>query len=117
MSRESYQEYMNSDHWKQLRAKKRRGRINRCAICSSTENIETHHLFYRNLYDVETSDLRLLCARCHETAHELIRDGTLVLSKHPCQNGRYSATKAAVKKRLGLTGQNMFYPKLAKDEG
>lgn len=111
MSKESYQKYLKSDHWKELRAEKHRKSTKRCAICASTEKIETHHLFYRNLYDVLTSDLRLLCDRCHETAHTLINEGILVLSKYPTHHGRFSATKAAVKKRLGLTGRNMFRDK------
>jgi hypothetical protein len=35
--------------------------------------IDCHHLRYRNLLDVETSDLRWLCRTCHDIAHELLR--------------------------------------------
>lgn len=114
MNKEEYQQYLQSDHWRQLRAEKRRkvskskdGRI-RCSICASTERVETHHLFYRGIYDVDTSDLRLLCRRCHQTAHEIIAEGALANCCHKSHHSVFAVTKHLVKKRLGLTGRNLF---------
>ena len=99
-----YKEYLKSDHWKQLRAKKRRYR---CAICASTENLDTHHLIYKNLYDVETSDLRKLCRICHYTAHALMKKGKIRF-RSTNHHSRFAITKAAVKKELGYGNRNMF---------
>lgn len=113
----NYQDYLNSDHWKSLRGRKHRsvrrslgGKL-RCAICASTESIQTHHLFYRNLYDVELSDLRLLCDTCHQVAHELITSGELSKARYKSHHAMFAATKGKVKHRRGLTGRNLFKPK------
>lgn len=113
MTKAEYAEYLKSDHWKALRKKKRskcsktNGK-NRCAICASTENIETHHMEYRNIYDVTTSDLRLLCRTCHGTGHDLMRNG-LKMSSHSV-HGNFNILKVAVKKARGLGNLNMFSP-------
>lgn len=110
MTKEEYQEYLKSDHWKDLRAEKwrkcRKNGVVRCAICASTDKLETHHLFYRSIYDVATADLRILCSTCHEIAHELISSGEL--PKYSTQHGMFAATKEKVKKARGLTGKNLF---------
>lgn len=111
MNKAQYQQYLKSEHWKKLRARKRRtgGKIGGkscCGICASTEQIETHHLRYKNIYDVTTSDLRLLCRQCHETAHELMKSGLKMNSTS--HHGLFSIIKAAVKKVRGFGNRNMF---------
>lgn len=107
MTKVEYANYLNSEHWKRLRARKKRGKIIRCAICSSNVNIHTHHLFYRNIYDVEISDLRLLCERCHTITHDLLKSGELN-KKYASHHAMFGATKEKVKKTLGLSGKNLF---------
>jgi hypothetical protein len=34
--------------------------------------VEPHHLNYKNLYDVELSDLKTLCRKCHTEVHATI---------------------------------------------
>jgi hypothetical protein len=104
-----YTEYLRSDHWKGLRQKKRKNGA-RCGICAATENIDTHHLLYKNLFDVETSDLRLLCRRCHFLTHDLMRAGKIRFPS-TSHHSRFVILKAAVKKHLGIQTKNMFYPK------
>jgi len=114
MNKQEYAEYLQSDHWKNLRARKRASVTKsvgkcRCAICASTERIETHHLRYRNIYDVQLDDLRLLCRECHQTAHDLMAAGLRFKSK--TNNGIFCALKVAVKKARGFGNRNLFYPK------
>lgn len=115
MNKQQYTEYLQSDHWQKLRARKKRrvrktaGKV-RCAICGTEEQIETHHLQYRNIYDVLTSDLRLLCRRCHQVAHDLMGAGILH-NKYSSHHAMFGALKSKVKKQLGLTGKNLFYPR------
>jgi hypothetical protein len=94
MTKDEYSEYLKSEHWKNLRSKKKK---NRCAICGSEENLQVHHLVYRHIFDVTKGDLRKLCRECHETAHILIKSGTLVFRSENTHS-RFSITKAAVKK-------------------
>lgn len=104
---ESYSRYLKSDHWSDLKAKKLANSDKRCGICASTDKIDCHHLIYKNLIDVQTSDLRWLCRRCHFLAHELIDKG-LIRFKSTNSNSRLIITKSAVKKHLGLGNKNMF---------
>ena len=110
MNYKTYTEYLKSSDWKQKRDQKIKRKLNRCAICSSTENIDIHHLNYKNLIDVEQSDLRKLCRRCHYFAHQLLKEGKIVFngSNH---HSRFAIIKNAVKKGLGIYHKNMFYDK------
>lgn len=91
MTKQEYQQYLRSEHWFRLRARKlknaKRNAIKsgysglRCVICGVTENLEVHHMFYGELYDVRTSHLRVLCRNCHQTTHDLIKDKKLWILK------------------------------------
>jgi len=99
-----YKEYLQTSHWKNLRAQKKN---RRCAVCATNEVLHTHHLNYGNLFNVSTSDLRVLCKRCHFLSHELFRSGILVF-KNNNHHSRFALLKYAVKKHLGLTTTNLF---------
>jgi len=91
MNKQEYKEYLQSDHWRQLRnAKRRKRRVVRCSI-----------------YDARTSDLRLLCRRCHFLAHDLMRTGKLKITS-TSHHGMFSQLKYGVKKHLGIATKNMF---------
>lgn len=77
MNRIEYQQYLQSNHWLQLRAKKLKQSKKRCGICLSPHRLEIHHLTYRNIYDVETADLRVLCHDCHDLYHKLKDEGRI----------------------------------------
>ena len=67
--RESYRnDYLKSEHWFGL--KKEKLILNSvCEKCGSNKNLDVHHLNYKNLYDVTTSDLMTLCRSCHIDIH------------------------------------------------
>ena len=69
MTREKYQEYLQSDHWKDLRRMKLEQSGRECKICGSKKDIEVHHLQYHNIYDVCLGDLLVLCRYCHNIHH------------------------------------------------
>ena len=107
MSRKAQdRKYLQSDDWKEKRMKKNSKR-KRCAICAEKKNIDIHHLNYKNLHDVEQSDLRRLCRRCHFLVHELEKNGKIVYRSNN-HHSKYAIQKAAVKKELGITHKNMF---------
>jgi hypothetical protein len=105
-----YKDYLKSPHWKGLKAVKAKRTKRRCAICAADNNIDCHHLVYRNLHDVKTSDLRWLCRRCHDLAHQLIKDGTIRFKPGASHHSLFAVTKAAVKKSLGISKKNLFWP-------
>lgn len=109
----AYAQYLKSDHWKSLKASKERKAPRRCAICASLKQIHLHHLFYRGWYGEKHEDLRWLCARCHKLAHSLIDAGVIKpnSSKAFNHNSVFVITKTEVKRALGLSNVNMFYPK------
>lgn len=104
---ERYKNYLKSVDWEHKRKEKRREH-NRCGICAAENPLDVHHLSYRaDLTAVEQLDLRVLCRRCHDLAHELMRAGTLTFTStnhHHC----FARTKAAVKRALGVSGVNLF---------
>lgn len=57
--------YLKSNHWKELRKLKLSTNPS-CEDCGSSFRLEPHHLQYKNLYDVEVSDLKTLCRKCHK---------------------------------------------------
>lgn len=101
-----YKEYLKTEDWKQKRTVKKNKR-KQCGICASTENLDVHHLNYRDLYGVEQSDLRVLCRRCHFLAHDLHKADKFKF-KSTNHNSRFTLIKTAVKKELGITRKNMF---------
>lgn len=105
MNKSEYKEYLKTDHWNNLKSKKKK-RKNRCGICASVDNIETHHLNYKNIYDVTTQDLRLLCRECHQCAHDLMNNGLKFKSRN--NHSIFAILKVKVKKARGFGNKNMF---------
>ena len=104
--RRQYQDYLKSEDWltkrylKRLKAKK-------CAICAAKQNLDVHHLNYRNLVDNSMADLRVLCRRCHFLAHDLHRAGKIRFTSDT-HHSRFTLIKNAVKKELGCSNKNLF---------
>lgn len=70
---EAYLEYLESDHWHNLRkvVLDRDGR--KCTRCKSRLRLQAHHKFYRMRWeDSEPDDLITLCRLCHQKEHGLI---------------------------------------------
>jgi predicted nucleic-acid-binding Zn-ribbon protein len=66
------EEYLKSDHWKELRKRKlKQSPI--CEKCGSNGYVEPHHLQYKNLYDVKLKDLMTLCRKCHVEEHKNLK--------------------------------------------
>lgn len=68
--RELYLEYMESEHWRELRMRKIRDVGSGCQCCTKkTLHPHVHHIEYRNFFDVTLDDLAVLCAACHDDFH------------------------------------------------
>ena len=65
-----YQEFLRSDHWKALRASKKKKA--QCCGCHHSGANHLHHILYRDSpYETTKKDVMWLCADCHKLFHEL----------------------------------------------
>jgi hypothetical protein len=64
-----YNKYLNSDTWKAKAKRIKRKFDFKCALCSSGQNLHTHHRTYQNLGFEKDDDLIALCSDCHSEFH------------------------------------------------
>jgi HNH endonuclease len=66
-----YQQRISSAAWKTLKRKVIEQRGNRCERCEKeSASLELHHLHYQSLGSEQPEDVALLCAECHNEAHQ-----------------------------------------------
>ena len=65
----SYEEFLNTEEWKQVAEMVKDRDGNKCVICGSTENLNAHHIGYDGDY-LNENDIVTLCNRCHECLHD-----------------------------------------------
>ena len=65
----SYEEFLNTEEWKQVAEMVKDRDCNRCVICGSTKNLNAHHIGYDGDY-LDENDIVTLCNRCHECLHD-----------------------------------------------
>ena len=71
-----YEEYINSDEWKDKREKCFESKGRKCAICGREQGLHLHHLNYNSLGHEEENnfaDIVPLCSICHEKIHAFIQ--------------------------------------------
>ena len=106
---DQYRKYLASDDWKKKRRAKFARSKRRCAVCGSAKRLELHHLAYRSLTNVRMSDLRVLCRRCHEDAHELRRSGVFSYRPQMSHNERFQVMREAIiAHRSGRTSEPLY---------
>ena len=69
-----YKEYLKTDHWRRLSAKKRKHA--KCGICGIRRGLQTHHIKYTRkgknvLFNETPGILRVLCRDCHPMWHRI----------------------------------------------
>jgi len=65
-----YDEYLKTDHWKQVRSTAYGAAGGRCQLCNSGGEVHAHHRTYDNLGHEKPSDVTVLCAECHAKFHD-----------------------------------------------
>lgn len=71
ISRE-YEKYLRSAAWSEKRTTRLRIDHGRCAICESDQDLNVHHLTYRNIMKEDVQqDLVTLCRPCHAMLHRI----------------------------------------------
>lgn len=97
LKKQDYRKYITSTEWEE---KKRLYKKDHCQICNSKNNLDTHHLNYKNLGDETEKDLATLCRTCHKVFHlnmvknKLLRSPSKAMAKFYCRyiNG-FGSTK------------------------
>lgn len=65
-----YKKYLNSSHWKEVKARYRQSKlIQECYICGSKNKIHLHHKSYKRIGNENLNDLIPLCEKCHSLVH------------------------------------------------
>jgi len=62
----SYQEYLQSPHWQEVRKRALERAGHRCSVCSRKSDLNVHHNTYENLGRERDEDVTVLCRECHE---------------------------------------------------
>lgn len=95
-SYESYEEYIDSDEWRERASRIRMRDGYCCQICGATDvPMEVHHLTYTRLYEEDDGDLLTLCHECHEKVTKLwreARDGAKAKKHFLNMQHRYNQT-------------------------
>jgi len=69
----SYFEYVNSPHWKRtcdIMLKK----FDECYFCKTKENLVVHHKSYEHCPQEKSTELLVICFKCHKKIHKRGRD-------------------------------------------
>ena len=69
MEYNNYNEFLNTEEWKQVAEMVKDRDGHRCVICGSTENLNAHHIGYDGDC-LDENDIVTLCNRCHECLHD-----------------------------------------------
>ena len=75
----TYQKYLNSIHWKNLKKRFKNSKIfkHKCYCCLKTNRpISIHHKSYKRLGDEPLNHLIALCQECHELVHKTFKGKT-----------------------------------------
>lgn len=99
----AYSAYLRSEHWQNLRLEKLATCDAVCHFCGirSLSN-DVHHVKYPSrLRDTQLRHLRVLCRDCHNTVHEVLREGPDI-NKLQTSALRWRITQQRVKRKLGM---------------
>lgn len=67
-----YSEQLKDNRWKAFRLFVLKVRGRRCEICGSEENLQVHHLTYKNgsmAWEYTCNDVIVVCRECHKKLH------------------------------------------------
>jgi len=66
-----YPEYLQTEHWKEVRRRALKRSGFRCQICNTNKKaLHVHHRTYANRGQEYSSDVIVLCEECHRTFHD-----------------------------------------------
>ena len=69
---EEYENYLQSDDWREKRRLVLRRCGNICECCLQNDAIQVHHTNYKTLFDEVAWDLKGVCITCHKRLHNIL---------------------------------------------
>lgn len=93
MNKSQYREYLKGEHWKNVKKSFYKVNARKCVECSSTVNLNLHHLTYDRLGKERLSDLVCLCEDCHHKLHENLKTQKKSPKKKKRKANKVSCTK------------------------
>jgi hypothetical protein len=67
----SYDAYLFSEHWAEVKAAAHERAGRKCQICGSTQRLNVHHNTYTRIGEELPTDVVVLCKKCHEKFHNI----------------------------------------------
>ena len=110
----SYQDYLKSKQWADLKTKFRKKiKTRRCQFCGAMGELHIHHRTYVRLGRERFKDLVQLCDPCHSAIHDLVKSGkvkkvedaTRIVGARTRKDGQFQRFDARGKKRQELRAQ------------
>ncbi len=75
MTKNEYNEYLQSEHWKIVKRNFKKLKINKkCFVCGTKISLQVHHRTYKNLYKEKLTDFIFLCNTHHEEVHQFLKE-------------------------------------------
>lgn len=72
--KQKYLQYLESEHWRELREQAFRRDGYKCCHCGSTKKLRGHHIHYsKDLRNVPIKHILTLCEFCHTKEHRRLR--------------------------------------------
>ena len=72
MDKKTYNDSLQSQHWKDVRNQRLLLDGNKCCVCGNEERLNVHHVSYKNLgHENVENDLVTLCKYCHAILHRV----------------------------------------------
>ena len=73
--KENYEIFLKSEYWKRVRIMKIEQSGGKCQICGSRKCLNVHHNSYEHHYKEHKhlEDLVVLCRKCHEKFHDIVK--------------------------------------------
>lgn len=99
MNWDRYIEYLQSDHWKDVRRRAIERANFHCIICGNTQDLEVHHNSYDRLGGEHVDDLAVLCTKCHELYHTHLSFGSVKVYSMADAAGEYQEYVDAIQSR------------------
>lgn len=73
-----YEEYLKSEAWGLKRAARIAMSGGKCECCTSTRNLQVHHLTYARIFNEDMEDLMTLCRHHHQAAENFVDEKILL---------------------------------------
>lgn len=68
-----YADYLQTQHWQDVRKRALKAAGYRCTVCLSPEALDVHHISYEHIADELPGDVVALCRKCHGERHDILR--------------------------------------------